>query len=146
MMTGGVDEPTFDAHGPHGVLEQVPGATIDVGRADKIVAGVTDILDGEQRGGLTRGNRERSDSAFECGHALFQHGLRRVHDARVNIAELFEREKIAGMFGRIELIGRRLVDRHRNGRSGRIGPIPGVQHYGFCVLAGRRHEFYPLGL
>src|SRR5262249_25258840 len=104
---------------------------------------VTDILDGEQRGGLTRGNRESGDSPFECGHALFEHGLRRVHDARVNVAELFEREKIAGMFGRIELIGRGLVDRHRNGRSGRIGPIPGMQYYGFCVWAGRRHEFLP---
>ena len=142
---GGVDEAAFDAHGAHGVLEQIPGAAIDVGRADEIVADVTDILHGEQRGGLSGGNRQSGDTAFECRHALLQHGLRRIHDAGVDIAELFEREQVAGVFGRIELIRRGLVDRHGNSRGGRIGPVSGMQDNRFCVLTGCRHEAPPLG-
>ena len=49
-VVGRIDEAALNAHGAHGVLEQIPGAAIDVGRADEIVAGVTDVLHSEQRG------------------------------------------------------------------------------------------------
>ena len=52
-----IDEAAFDAHRAHGVLEQVPGAAIDVGRAQEIVAGVADVLHREQRCRLPRGER-----------------------------------------------------------------------------------------
>ena len=60
--------------------------------------------------------RQRGDAAFERGDALLEHGLRRIHDPRVDVAELLKREQVARMLGRLELIGRRLVDRHRDGR------------------------------
>jgi hypothetical protein len=55
-------------------------------------------------------------------HPLLERGLRRIHDARVDVAELFECEEIGGVFRRIELIGRRLVDRHGRGSSQVLGP------------------------
>ena len=139
---GGIDEAALDAHRAQRVLEQVPGAAIDVGRADEIIAGVADVLHREQRSGLPRRQRKRGDAAFERGDALFQHRLRRVHDAGVDVAELLQREQVAGMFGRIELVGRRLIDRHRHRFGRRVGAIAAaVQHDGFRVLALSRHGF-----
>ena len=91
---GGIDEAALDAHRAHGVLEQIPGAAVDVGRADEIIAGVTDVLHGKQRRRLARRHRERGNTAFKRGNALLKHGLRRVHDARVDVAELLEREQV----------------------------------------------------
>jgi hypothetical protein len=39
-----IDEAALDPHSAHGVGEEIPSATIDVGRADEIIACVTDIL------------------------------------------------------------------------------------------------------
>ena len=48
LRVGRIDEPALDPHRLHGVREQIPCAAIDVGRADEIVAGMTDVLDGSQ--------------------------------------------------------------------------------------------------
>src|SRR4029077_3869877 len=57
FRVNGIDEAAFDAHAAQGVLEEVPGTAIDVGRADKIIADMTDILHSKQRCGLPRGYR-----------------------------------------------------------------------------------------
>ena len=36
-----------------------------------------------------------ADAAFERGHPLFEHGGGRVHDARVDVAELLQGERAA---------------------------------------------------
>ena len=65
---------------------------------------MTDILHREQRRRLARGEAERGHAAFERGDALFQHGLGRVHDVSVDVAEFLEREQVSRVLGRIELI------------------------------------------
>ena len=85
---GGIDEAAFDAHRRHGVLEQIPGAAIDVGRTDEVVAGMADVLHRNQRGGLAGGERQCRGPALQRGDAFLQHRLRRIHDAGVDIAEL----------------------------------------------------------
>ena len=55
------------------VGEQVPGAAVEVGRADDVVAGPRDVLDREGRGRLARRQRERRHAALERGDALLQH-------------------------------------------------------------------------
>ena len=53
FRVGGVDEAHFDPHRPlHRVQKQVPGAAVEVGRADEIVARLGDVVDGEHGGGL----------------------------------------------------------------------------------------------
>ena len=52
LGVGGIDEAALDAHRTQGVLEQIPGAAIDIRGADEIVAGMADVLHREQRGGL----------------------------------------------------------------------------------------------
>jgi hypothetical protein len=78
----------------------------------------------EQRdrfGCLTARDRERADAAVERGHALLKDRLCRVHDARVDVAELGEPEKGRGVRRVPEDVARRLVDRHRARPGGRVG-------------------------
>ncbi len=67
---------------------------------------------------MTGGNGKRRRAAFERGDALFQHGLRRVHDAGVDVAEGLQPEQRGGMVGIVEDEAGRLVDRRRT-RAGR---------------------------
>ena len=119
--------------------KQVPGAAVEVGRADEIVARLADVLDRKQRGGLARSQRQPRDAALERGDALFEHGIRRVHDARVDIAEFGQPEQIRGVLAVAELVARRLVDRHRDGGRRRIAPVPRMEHERFRMLAFGRH-------
>ena len=129
-----VDEANFDALVLERVGEQVPGAAVEVGRADHVVAGARDVLDRKGRSRLTRGERERADAAFERRDALLQHVVGRIHDARVDVAELLEREQVGGVLGIAELVGRGLINRHSNGAGGRIGTPAGVKGNGFRMF------------
>ena len=46
--------------------------------------------------------------------------LGRVHDPRVDVAELLEREQVRGVLGVVEDVGRGLVDRQRAGAGGGV--------------------------
>jgi hypothetical protein len=63
--------------------------------------------------GLTARRRQRADATFERGHAVLEHRLRRVHDPRVDVAELRETEERGRVLRVAEDVRRRLVDRHR---------------------------------
>ncbi len=134
-----VDEAHLDAHRLHCVVEQVPRPAVKVGRADDIVAGLGDVLDREGRGRLARRQRERGRAALQRRHPLLQHVAGRVHDARIDVAEFFQREQVRGVLGIPELIGGRLIDRHRDGPGCRVGPVAGVQEQCFRILAVDRH-------
>jgi hypothetical protein len=59
-----------------------------------VVARLGDVQHGERLGGLARGDEEGAGAPFERGDALLDDGLGRVHDARVDVAELGEREEV----------------------------------------------------
>ena len=71
-----------------------------------------------------------ADAVFERGHALLQHVRGRIHDARVDVAELLQREQRGGVLGIVEDEGSGLVNRHRAGVGGRVGRVAGVQSAG----------------
>ena len=50
-------------------------------------------------GGLAGRDEQRAGAALERGDALLDDGLRRVHDARVDVAELREREQVRRVVG-----------------------------------------------
>jgi hypothetical protein len=63
-----------------------------------------EVEDRERLGGLTRGDRESARDAdggvrraLEAGDAGLEHRLRGVHDARVDVADLGEREQVGGV-------------------------------------------------
>ena len=66
-------------------------------------------------GGLARGDEQGADAALERGDALLDDVGGRVHDARVDVAELLEPEQVRGVVGVVEDVARRLVDRQRRG-------------------------------
>src|SRR5258706_16436529 len=47
LRIGRTDKAALDSHRAQGILEEIPGAAVDVGRADKIVAGMANVLHGE---------------------------------------------------------------------------------------------------
>ena len=106
-------EGRLDAELGEGVLEQVVGAAVDRRARHDVVAGLGDVEHGEGRGRLPGGEQECSGAALERGDALLDHGLGGVLDARVDVAELGEREQVLGVLGVIEDVGGGLVDRGR---------------------------------
>ena len=92
------------------------------------------ILQRECRRRLARSQRQSGRPTLEGGDALLEHVVGRVHDARIDVAELLQREQIARVLGVAELVGRRLIDRHRDRAGGRVGTPAGVQKHGFKAM------------
>ena len=59
-------------------------------------------LERERLRGLARGQGHAGRAAFESGHALFEDVGGRVHDARVDVAELLQAEQAGGVVGVVE--------------------------------------------
>ena len=74
-------------------------------------------------GGLSRGDAQRSDAAFELGDALLQDGGGRIGDACVAEPFDLEIEERRAMLRAVERVRRRLVDGHRHGLGGGVGVI-----------------------
>ena len=70
---------------------------------------------------------EAGDAAFERRHALLENGRGGVHDARVDVAELLQREQSGRVRGILENERRGLVDRHGASQAGLIGSVAGMQ-------------------
>ncbi len=154
-VVGIVDEGDLDAELRQRVVQQVVGAAVQRRRGDDVVAGLAQRHERERFGSLTGCNGERAGepdrrgaAAFERVDAGFERGLRRVHDAGVDVADLGEAEQVGGVVGVAELVRRRLIDRHRPGAGGRIGlaadvnllglETPGVTHRGRTLSPNSR--------
>ena len=123
----GVEEPHLDAQLLQGLGEERPGASVQAGGGNEVLPGVRD---GEDRGGdgrLARGERQPADAAIERGEALLQHVIGRVHQARVDVAELAQPEKIRRRLGVFENVARCSVNRDRPCRRGGVGLLAGMQ-------------------
>ena len=125
---GRIDEADLDAERAQRVHEQVPGPAVEVGRTDEIVSGAAEVEDAERRRGLPRRAGERGRAALQRGEALLQSVAGRVHDAGVDVAEFAQGEQVLRVLRVLELIGGRLVDRHRDRAGRRVAAVPAVQH------------------
>ena len=148
LRVGRIGEAHGDAHGGQRVGEQVPGAAVEIGRAHDVVAGPAQVLDRQRRGRLPGADGQRRHAALERGHLLLQRIAGRVHDARIDVAEVLEREQVRRVLGAAELVGRGLEDRHRHGARGDIAARAGMQHHGLGIVALHGHRLSPswLGL
>ncbi len=109
------------------VREQVVRAPVQRRDRDDVVAGPRDVEHGVGHGGLSGGRRAGSEAALERRDALLEDVPRRVHDARVDVARHLEREQVGGVLGVVELVRRRLVDRHCACLRGRVRGLTAVQ-------------------
>ena len=116
------------------VAEERPGAAVELGHGDDVVARFGQVEDrvGDRR--LARSQRQRSDAAFHRRHPLLQHIVGRVHDAGVDIAGHRQVEKVGAVLGVIKFIGDGLVYRHRDRLGRRLALIAGMD--------GLRLEFH----
>ena len=85
-VVGVVDEGDLPAELRQRVVEKVVRAAVERRRRDDVVAGLPEVQQRDRLGGLTARRRERTDAALERGEAIFEHGLGRVHDPRVDEA------------------------------------------------------------
>ena len=117
-----------------GVGELVDRAAIELARGDELVARLHERMEDERLRRVARGDGERRRAAFERRDALLEHGLGRVHDARIDVAEDLEIEQRRRVIGAVEHEGRGLVDRRDPRAGGGIGLRAGMN--GQSVEAG----------
>jgi hypothetical protein len=90
-------------------------------RGDEIFARPHERVEHQQLRRVAGRDRQRRRAALERRDALLEHGLRRVHDAGVDVAERLQPEQRRGVIGVVEDVGRGLVDRRRARAGRRIG-------------------------
>ena len=125
-----IEEAHFDAHALHGLGEERPGAAIEARRRDEVLPRVADREDGGRDRGLTRGEGERRCAAVHRGEPLLEDVVRRVREARVDVAELREPEECGRVVRRVEDVGGRGVDRDRARVRRRVGLLAAVDSEG----------------
>ena len=85
----GVGEDDLPAEILDGMAELVDRAAIEPLRRDDLVARLQSVWNTRSCAAWPDADRERRGAAFERGDALLEHRGRRIHDARVDVAEAF---------------------------------------------------------
>src|SRR5579871_4059093 len=85
-----------------GVRELVDRAAIELARRNEFVAGSEQHLKDNHLRGVTGCGRERRGAALESGDTLFQHGLGRISNAGINVAEGLQSKQRCGVVGVVE--------------------------------------------
>ena len=116
-----LDERRLDAELGQRVLEQVVRSAVDGARGDDVIPRLRDVQHGERLRGLAARDEKGTGAPLECREALLHDVRRRVHDARVDVAELGQREEVRGVVGVVEYVGRGLVDGRRARLRGGVG-------------------------
>jgi hypothetical protein len=88
---------------------------------------MADVEDGVGDGRLAAGVGEPAGAALERRHALLEHIRGRVHDPRVDVAELLQGEEVGGVLGVAEDVAGGLVDGHGPCAGGGVGFLAGVE-------------------
>ena len=142
----GLHKSDANAHAPEGDVELRVGAAVERRRGYDVVAGLADIGDGEELRRLPGGDGQRSHAAFQRSDAFFQHGCRRVHDARVDVAEFLEGKQLGGVFGVVEDEGGRLVNGNGPRLGGRVDGIARMKGAGVEAQGAFRVSHGPASL
>ena len=108
-------------------LELVICPSVEKARGDDVVPRLENRRDRKELCRLPRRGRQRARAPFQCRDPLLEHSCRRVHDARVDVPELFQAEQVGGMSRVVELVRRRLIDRQRARSRRRVGLLARVE-------------------
>ncbi len=108
------------------VVELVDRAAVELLGGDELVARLHQAVEDDHLRGVAGGDREPGGAAFERGDALLQHGVGRIADARIDVAEGLQAEQRGGVVDVLEHERRRLIDRRRARAGCRIGLRAGV--------------------
>ena len=100
------------------VVELVDRAAIELARGDELVARRQQRMEDEHLRRMAGGDGEAGGAAFERRDALLEHRVRRIADARVDVAERLQAEERRGVLDVVEHVGGGLIDRG-GARAGR---------------------------
>jgi hypothetical protein len=101
-MSAGSAQRTCQSKDLEGLAELVDRAAVKPARGDEVVARAHDGVEHQKLRGMARGHGQRCGAAFKRGDALFEHGLGRVHDAGVDVAEGLEAKQRGCVIGIVE--------------------------------------------
>src|SRR6185369_9643945 len=116
-----------DAKAWQSQLQHVEAAAIQCLRGNDMTAATHQGGNGEMQSRMTTCRRDRTDTAIECGDALFQHSDGRIADTAVDVTGSLEIEQRRGMIAVIEDVRCRLIDRHRASTGGGINLLATMQ-------------------
>lgn len=125
-----VDEADRASELGEGMMEEVVRPPVEVVGRDDLVAEAGDRQERVGDGRLARGHTQSASAALEGGDTLLEDIGRRVHQARVDVAELFERKEIGSMLTAPEHVRHGLVDGHGPCSGSRVRLLAGVQREG----------------
>ena len=94
--------------------------------------------------GVAGGDREARGAAFERRDPLLQHGVGRVADAGVDVAERLQPEQRGGVIDVVEHERRGLIDRRCARAGGRVGLRAGMDRERGKAGNAFGHERYPV--
>ena len=101
-------------------MELLVGAAVEVVPGDDLFADLRYRKQGQRLRRVPGRDGERAGPALDGGDSSLEDVVRRVHDAAVDVAELFEGEEVRGVLRVAEDVGGRLVDGHGPGAGGRV--------------------------
>src|SRR4029077_7565657 len=101
-------------------------AAVELLRRHELVAGLQQAMEHQNLRRMAGRDREPRGAAFERGDQLLEHGIGRIADARIDVAEGLQPEQGSGVIDAFEYVRRRLIDRRRTRAGGRIGLRAGV--------------------
>ena len=135
----------LDANVRENRVELAERAAVEVARRHDLVAGAGDVGDGEVDGRRAARKGLRRRAALERRDALGEHVVRRVHEPRVDVAELPEAEEVGAVLGVAEVVGRGAVHRHGPGVRGGVAVrvLTGVDRQRFDVVFLVAHVVCP---
>ena len=104
-----------------GVGEQIGSAAVDGLLGDDVLPFPSQRLDGVGDGSRTGCQRQAGDAAFQGCDAVFEHALRGIGQAAVDVARIRQAEAIGSMLGIMEHIGSGGVNGYRAGVGREVG-------------------------
>ena len=132
------------------VREESVGGAVELGKRYDVVAHFGDVDERVVDRGHAGADAKGFDAAFERGDALFEDGVGRIADARVDVALDIEIEESRTVRGVVELEGHGLIDGYGHGFGRGIAIVAGVNRDGFelhgFALVGRTvHDGFSAG-
>ncbi|HMN30062.1 MAG TPA: hypothetical protein PKE45_18055 [Caldilineaceae bacterium] len=127
LGVGRVDKGDLNAEAWKGVVKLVIGGAVQPAAAHNMVTCPAQRQDRHRLGSVSAAGGHPSHPALQIGHPLFEHIGGGVHNAGVDITQLFQGEEIGRVFRIAELIAGGLVDRHGAAAGGRVRALSGVQ-------------------
>ena len=112
-------------------MEQSIRSAVEVVGRDNLVAGLGDVQQGKRDGRLAACHSEGTHAPVESRDALFEDVGGRIHQPCIDVAELGQGKEVGRVFGVLELVRGRLIDRNGPCTGRGVGLLTAMNREGF---------------